>query len=302
MPLICYIDKNFAAKSLDVIAKVNAILDEYAKEGLDLTVRQIYYQFVSRDFIKNNLQEYKRLASIIDDARVAGRIDWDRIQDRTRFLRAIPFWASPAEIVAGAANSYKEDLWKDQPVRVEVWIEKDAGIGVIENVCNRWRVPYLSCRGYFSQSEMWSAGQRLKAYDEDGQRTHIIHLGDHDPSGIDMSRDIQDRLDLFTYPGCVTIHRIALNMDQVRKYNPPPNPAKLTDSRATKYIAEYGDESWELDALKPTILMKMIEDQIKKLYKPKPWGQSKETEELNRMTLQKVSDSYEDVEEFIRSK
>lgn len=83
------------------------------------------------------------------------------------------------------------------------------------------------------------------------ERRVILHLGDHDPSGIDMTRDISDRLELFGAD--VEVKRIALNWDQIDEFTPPPNPAKLSDSRAGAYIAEYGDESWELDALEPTL-------------------------------------------------
>lgn len=93
---------------------------------------------------------------------------------------------------------------------------------------------------------MWSAAQRFISQDYRDNRV-IIHLGDHDPSGIDMTRDIQERLQMFGAD--VYVKRVALTMNQIGTYNPPPNPAKITDSRASKYIDEYSNESWELDAL-----------------------------------------------------
>jgi hypothetical protein len=181
--------------------------------------------------------------------------------------RALSHWDSPGDIIKSAAAGYNVDLWDGQEQRVEVWIEKDALIGVIEGVCHTLDVPHFSCRGYVSQSEMWSAAQRItnRYHENDGQETVIIHLGDHDPSGIDMSRDIDDRLALFcTHEGCPApeIIRVALNRDQVRQYRPPPNPAKLTDSRCEGYIAKHGKQSWELDALSPTVIAELIRSNV----------------------------------------
>ena len=244
-----------------IISKANAIIDEYERQGFDLTLRQLYYQFVSRDLIPNRDTEYKRLGSIINDARLAGLIDWNAITDRTRNLRSLSHWRNPGDIIFSAARSYRIDKWAMQDYRVEVWIEKDALVGVIAGVCDDLDIPYFSCRGYTSQSEMWVAGQRLLKYIKDGQTPLVLHFGDHDPSGKDMTRDIIDRLTLFSN-SAIELQRIALNMDQVEQYNPPPNPAKITDSRASAYIAEYGDESWELDALETTVIADLIRDAV----------------------------------------
>jgi hypothetical protein len=194
MPKIKYVDKAFRQGALDIIDKANEIIDEYNAQGFKLTLRQLYYQFVARDIIPNKQSEYKRLGGIISDGRLAGLIDWLAIEDRTRNLQSLATWSSPEDIIGAAASGYREDKWKDQKTRIEVWIEKDALAGVFADVCEALEVPYFSCRGYTSQSEMWSAAMRLRRYERGGQETVILHFGDHDPSGIDMSRDIKDRL------------------------------------------------------------------------------------------------------------
>ena len=136
--------------------------------------------------------------------------------------------------------------------------EKDALSEVVQKAAEPWDVTWFACRGYVSQSAMWRAAQRFEA---DGRDGVIIHLGDHDPSGIDMTRDIEDRM-CVTFGANLEVRRIALNMDQVREFNPPPNPTKLTDSRSAAYVAKYGQESWELDALDPALLMGLIENEI----------------------------------------
>lgn len=289
MPKINYVDKRFTDSSLAIIDKANDIIEEYSAQGYDLTLRQLYYQFVSRNLIRNEQKEYKRLGSIINDGRLAGLIDWDTIVDRTRNLQSNGHWDGPKDIVEACASSFQIDKWENQEYRIEVWIEKDALVGVIEGVCRREDVPYFSCRGYTSQSEMWGASQRLLEYEQEGQeqQTIIIHLGDHDPSGIDMTRDIRDRLHLF---GTHTkVERIALNMDQVKIYKPPPNPAKVTDSRADKYIKKFGDQSWELDALEPATLEDLIVSKIGYYKDVDLWAEMVEQEKEHIATLKKAA-------------
>ncbi|MCK5617577.1 hypothetical protein KAR91_87745 [Candidatus Pacearchaeota archaeon] len=257
MPKITYIDKKFQPSSMAIIEQANDIIEEYQNAGYDLTLRQLYYQFVARDLIANKQSEYKRLGKIVSDGRLAGLIDWYAIEDRTRNRKGNQHWNDPGEIVKAAARGFMMDRWEGQDYHVEVWIEKEALLGIITSVCKKLDVSYFACKGFVSQSEMWSASQRLEAY----KKPVIIHLGDHDPSGIDMTRDIGDRHEIFL-GSHVEVRRIALNMDQVVLYSPPPNPTKMTDTRSPGYVQEHGDESWELDALEPKVMTDLIEDTV----------------------------------------
>jgi len=294
---IKYVERRFSAKSLSMIKAANAIIAEYQAQGLELTLRQLYYQFVSRDLIPNTMREYKNLGSVVNDGRLAGLISWHAIMDRTRNLVSNSHWGGPADIVEACAKQFQIDKWADQENRVEVWIEKDALIGVIERACRALDVSFFSCRGYTSQSEMWAAAQRLIEYERRGQTPVIIHLGDHDPSGMDMTRDIEDRLNLFMGDaGPIEVNRIALNMDQINLYAPPPNPAKLTDMRAKKYIEEYGPESWELDALDPKVLHKLVESTIIEYRDDKKWKKAVAVQDGHRETLETVAEQMRDEE------
>ncbi len=307
MPKIAYIEKRFGAAALAMIEQANAIITEYQAQGFSLTLRQVYYQFVSRDLLANRQSEYKRLGDVINDARLAGLIDWTAIEDRTRYLRDLAHWDSPESIVAACAAQFRRSRWEDQDTAVEVWIEKDALVGVIEPVCEELDVPFFSCRGYTSQSEMWVASQRFlrrakrALIPREGQRTLVLHFGDHDPSGIDMSRDIEDRIRLFMggREGHFQIKRIALNMDQVEEYAPPPNPAKLTDSRAQGYIAEHGDESWELDALEPRAIVALIRDEVEAVLDSERWQAIEKNEQEARHQLTAISERWDVVIEHI---
>lgn len=291
-------DYNPSSGTQLLIAHANVIIESYQAQGYTLTLRQLYYQFVARDLIENTPQSYKNLGAIIGRARKAGLIDWDAIEDRTRGLAGVPHWEKPSDIIATAANSFRLDKWANQKHRVEVWVEKEALAGVIGQVCRRLDVDYFSCRGYGSLSEMYSAGKRLAAYEDNGQEVTIFHLGDHDPSGIDMTRDIEDRLYMFANQ-LVYVERLALNMDQIEIYNPPPNFAKLTDSRAGDYVRKYGYDSWELDALDPAVLDELITDAVLSVRDDNLWDPVEEEEKQHRALLSKASRNWRQVVDFL---
>lgn len=290
---------NFQDKTLELIDKANDIILEYDRQNLDMTLRQLYYQMVARGFIENNDKEYDKLQSAINDGRMAGIISWTAIEDRTRQLMGINTMDTPEQAVRSLASRYKRDLHVGQQFRPEVWVEKEAQIGNVAGICNELRVDFFACRGYNSQSNQWRAGQRFADYFRRGQTPIVFHLGDHDPSGVHMTEDNRDRLSLFAGTP-VLVQRLALNMDQVLKINPPNNPAKLkTDSRGRAYV-EYmedighGDKShlsWELDALTPTFIRDLIRDAVMRVRDPKAWAEQVEQEEADIRQLQDFADS-----------
>lgn len=322
MPKLCYVPKRFNKSSQIIIAQAAQILEEYTAKGYGLTIRGLYYKFVARDLFpeswidkkynakhglapdtKNTQKNYKKLGSIVNDARLAGLIDWDHIVDRTRNLRNRAHWDDPSGIIKDASLQYHVDMWATQNDYCEVWIEKDALIGVIENVCRNLDVPHFSCRGYTSQSEVWRAAIRIRmaSRKHDGpkaqRRCTVFHLGDHDPSGLDMTRDIQDRLVTFGCP--VYVKRLALNMSQIKLYDPPPNPAKMTDSRFAKYIQEHGSESWELDALEPEVIEDLIRNAVESLIDQKAWKKKEKEKAEGKKLLASCSGRWDEVVEML---
>lgn len=303
---IAYEHKQFSRASEAKIEQANAIIAEYEAAGFQLTLRQLYYQFVARDLIPNTQQSYKALGNLINDARMGGRISWQAIEDRTRFLRELSSWSDPESIIYSAASSYHEDWWLDQPNYCEVWIEKDALVGVFQGVCEELDVPLFSCRGYASASEVWAAGMRLMRKVRDGKTVTIFHFGDHDPSGLDMTRDITDRLVTFIgyhQPSRVynfNVRRVALTMEQIALYNPPPNPAKVTDSRYEGYQAQYGDESWELDALEPQVLADLVRDEVGAITDDDLMERAKREEARAKDLLSLAASNWADVTEYLR--
>ena len=314
MPKIAYDEVAFRGDTLDRIARAAAICQQYAAQGYTLTLRQLYYQHVARGLIENNQREYKKLGEVVRKGRRAGLIDWDHLEDRTRNLRSLPSWASPADIMRVVASTFKQDLWRGQGAHVEAWIEKDALLGVIEGVCQENDIGHFSCRGYVSESESWGAAMRLlRAYRGDPRRgvagkseLVILHLGDHDPSGIDMTRDVTERLRDFLRhhdpdaAASLVVERLALNLPQVRQYDPPPNFAKEDDSRYADYVERFATtDCWELDALDPPVIGDLIQVAIDAHRDPDVWDDAIEERDRQRANLRAVSDRWPDVEAFI---
>lgn len=256
-----YKEITFKNKTLAQIDRMNAIIEEYLDAGYTLTVRQLFYQLVSRDIIPNNEKSYKQTTSIVNDARIAGLIDWDAIEDRTRSFEQRSRWSRPHDILRASANQYHTDPWQTQERRIFLVVEKEALVGVFQRVCHEFDVPLLAARGYPSASVVRDFAKR-EIEESDDKDVLILHFGDHDPSGIDMTRDLEDRFEMFGLGGDFTLKRMALNYDQIEELKPPPNPAKATDARFVNYRKRFGSSSWELDALPPQVLSDMARSEI----------------------------------------
>lgn len=317
----------------ELCREIVEVVDRYSRSGYVLTLRQLYYQLVSMNAIRNDDVVYKKLSSILDDLRQAGIIDWSAIEDRGRRPQ-IPYYV---EDVADALNDtirhYRRDRQSGQKNHIEVWTEKDAISGILARVTNKYHVHLVVNKGYSSNSAMYSAYKRFIPFLTDDKDVYILYFGDHDPSGLDMIRDIRERIlhflassehandylpeasnegwefieeylaenDLdyqtlydegflpeksytfFEYN--VRDHEkyddfleelykaarkhywntrfhvvpIGLTMEQIRQYNPPENPAKFTDPRSDWYIKQFGTKSWEVDALKPDVMVRLVE-------------------------------------------
>lgn len=303
-----FIDHTFNRASLQLIETANGILLEYARQGYRLSLRQLYYQMVARDIIENTVKSYKRIGNLVSDARLAGLLDWDRIEDRGREAVMPAAWESPAEIVEAAARQFRVDRWQGQTNYCEVMVEKDALSGILGPVCRELHVRFTANKGYSSSSAMYEAGRRIFNAMSDSAKAinqvHIFYLGDHDPSGIDMTRDITERLIMFSkledriedggyeIDDFIHIHRLALNMDQVEQWNPPENPAKETDSRFEAYREQFGESSWELDAVEPRTLASLVRDGIEDLIDWEIWNGVQTQEAKMREDLERFARDY----------
>jgi hypothetical protein len=277
----------FRPDSLSKIEKMVEIVEEYQTQGLRLTARQLYYQFVSRDIIPNTPAEYKKLTSLLADARYAGLVDWDAIEDRGRQPERASEWDNISALVESALRSYRLPRWRGQGKYIELWVEKQALAGVLWPLAHRYHATLMVNKGYSSASAMYESANRINGASE--PENIIFYLGDHDPSGEDMVRDIEDRLVEFGVED-LTVTKIALNMSQIKQYNPPPNPAKMTDSRAVAYVNKFGNQSWEVDALPPNVLAQLVRDAFDQEIDVELMDKVKAREEADKQALRKAAE------------
>jgi hypothetical protein len=280
----------FSDASQALIDQCNTIITRYLGQGLRLTLRQLYYQLVTRNLIPNVERRYKGLSKLLTNARLAGQVDWAAIEDRLRQPNLPNEFKNLQELVAAALASYRLPRWDEQPNYVELWVEKDALAGVLAPLGREYHVPIMVGRGYISISALYEAAARFRAHAD--KSCFLVYLGDHDPSGEDMVRDIRDRLRTLNCE--VEVSKLALTMAQVRQYNPPPNPAKVSDSRAAVYMAQHGGNSWEVDALPPELLQQLIRERLGALRDDELHAEVLEREEADKTRLQAALDGLGD--------
>lgn len=339
-----------------VISHIVQIVREYQRDGYVLTLRQLHYQLVTKNWIVNHDTAYKKLGSILDDCRYAGIIDWDAIEDRGR-VPYLPYWVNNAqEAIDDTIDHFRIDRQEKQKNAVELWTEKDALSGILRRTTTRYHVRLVVNKGYTSSSAIYNAYERIVKSILNGKVATILYFGDHDPSGLDMVRDIRERLTfmlsngdqlindpdffakmevwwidggfqiwdvvkagfcpeevmgLLSEPsfdqaekwdkqfqagrmamyiserGLFNVIPIGLTMDQIEEYNLPPNPTKLTDSRAAGYVRKFGKTCWEVDALKPQILTDIVDHHIQEQINLETFRAAlyRESEELEKLKL-----------------
>lgn len=284
------------ADQMALLEGIIGIVKQYQDAGIQLTNRQLYYQLVAGGIIPNAMEIYKRVCTFLTDGRYAGLIDWDAIEDRGRVPERHAQWPSVKSLIRSAVYSYRLPRWQDQDNYVELYCEKQAMESILKPVADKYHIYFGYNKGYSSASTMYDLAKRVQEQIHGGKHVVILYLGDHDSSGLDMIRDIRDRItefltegDDYTEPDFEVI-QLALNMDQIRQYNPPPNPAKLSDPRAKWYIQKYGQSSWELDALRPDVLIKIAEEGILRFMDVERYNNWIELEEKQKQALQEFGE------------
>ena len=240
-------------------AKTQALLEatiDILNDHHPMTLRQVFYQLVSRQVIENTKSRYQALSKLLVQARLDGTIPWDWVEDRTRRPRKVSMWNGLSDFAETVRRAYRRDVWATQPGYLEVWLEKDALSGIFMDVLDPYGVTLNVGRGYDGWDSIHNAALRFEGEED----TTILYFGDFDPSGEDMVRSLRERLgELGAEPEIV---KCALTLEDVEGYNLPPDFTKKTDSRRAAFVAKYGDVSVELDALPMAILRERLLEQV----------------------------------------
>jgi hypothetical protein len=271
-----------------VVELVNEILSQYT---MPLTLRQVFYRLVADYSYPNTSSAYTQLSKQLVEAREKGDIDETKIEDRSReflggdqgFDRLEEFLDYQINEFLSSPKYYYRKMWTEQPKFVIVWVEKDALSRIISSIAERYNVITAPSRGYASYTYIKQAIENLPV-DKD---IIILHFADHDPSGLDMTRDLQERFSDY-YSGDVKVERVALTYNQVQTYHLSPNPTKTADPRAKEYVSQFGNQCWELDAIEPNELQRLVSESIEKHIDVEKWNKTLEEAKQERQELEKI--------------
>lgn len=239
-------------------ALIDAALSILAEQN-PMTIRQLFYRLVSVRAVPNNLASYQLVSRVMTKCRDDLRCPFEWIADRSRPVYASSVFDDATEYANTVRGAYRKNYWATQPEHVEVWVEKDAIVGSIEDICNELGITIRVGRGYWSTTAAHGIAQILAGIHKP---ITVFYCGDHDPSGQNIQTELYSRV-LGYESGDFTMQRLAISKKDISKFDLPPLPVKTSDSRASKFVRMYGNECVELDALPPIELRRRIEDAVK---------------------------------------
>jgi hypothetical protein len=229
----------------------NALHDTLAAAN-PMTARQVFYQVVSQGVIDKTEQEYKQtVVRLLSNMRLDGEIPFGWIADNTRWMRKPRSYSSIEEALRSTAATYRRSLWRNQDAYVEIWLEKDALAGVVYEVTEPWDVPLMVVRGFSSLSFLYEAAQAIQAQDKPA---FLYYLGDWDPSGVHIDKNIEKRLRQFAPDADITFERVAVTREQIETMQLPTRPTKKSDSRSKGFKGN----SVEVDAIPAQTLRDLV--------------------------------------------
>jgi hypothetical protein len=267
-------------RSLALRDAISTIAAEYDR----LSVRQLFYQLVSRGVVEKTEHAYKRVCDAAVQMRLDGSLDFRKVTDGHRSRRIAYAHSSLHEALRSAHDVYRRNYWLDQSRHIEVWCEKDALSGVIQPVCDRYGVPYVATRGFPSITLLYDSAQAMAATKKPAT---VFYFGDFDASGQSISDGLENNLRHFG-ADC-HVQRVALNPDQINAYSLPTRPGKLTDSRQAGFAARFGGASVELDALPPNLLTNLVKRSIESAVDREAWRRVSAIEALEADTLESIA-------------
>jgi hypothetical protein len=242
------------------------------------TVRQVFYQASVRGLVDKTEQSYKLICRLLVDMRRDHDLPFDWIADSTRWQRKPSTHSSLAAMLNRSQQTYRRALWDDQDAYVEIWLEKEALAGVLYGTTYDWDVPLMVTKGYPSVSFLYSAAEQIASVEKP---TFIYYFGDHDPSGCDIDRFVEQELRRYAPAADITFERVAVLREQIQQLSLPTRPTKRTDSRARNFDGA----SVEVDAIHPEVLRGICEECITEHVDDEVLQRTQSIEEAERETL-----------------
>jgi hypothetical protein len=253
-----------------------------------LTVRQLFYRMVVALLIAKTQLEYKNVTvRLAGEMREAGDLPWDWLVDETRWMRKPKSYDSLPEALREMQEHYRRDFWKKQDVYAEVWCESGSASGIVYPVTAKWDAPLMPSHGFSSKAFCWNTAKTIEHIDKP---TYIFYVGDYDPSGVHIDRDIEAKLHRYAPDADITFKRIAVLPEQIEAWNLPSAPPKKSDSRSKSFDGR----AVEVEAIEPSTLRQLVDDELMSLVDQDAYRRMLIVEEAERDTLAAVISSWGD--------
>jgi GNAT superfamily N-acetyltransferase len=251
--------------------ELDAALLSIAAAERPTSVRGMYYMAMGAGLIDKDAQakrnNYMRVQRRLLQMRRDGRMPYSWITDGSRTIYGYDRFADEDAFSAYAANIYRKDYWLESPVRVEVWVEKDAMAGKLKPVVrDEFGLDLYVSRGFASETYLQEAGAHIWS---DGRPTYVYLLTDFDASGMGIAETVEERLAQMAHPADVIVERIAATSKQIAEYGLITQPVTRTDSRARKFIERFGTETVELDAIPASEVRRLVGEAIERHMDPR---------------------------------
>jgi hypothetical protein len=285
-------------KTLELIAFAHKLLEE----SHPMTLRQLHYAIFSAAKIDydNTPADYKRLSRATTISRRAHRwgellslqvgdeIPHAWIIDELREAETVSVWENVGGYVETVKRSYRRDYWHDQPEYCELWSEKATVLGSMRPITQEFGVVLRACRGFGSTGMEGEVGNLFEGLQKP---ITVFYVGDHDPSGIDIQRDIHRRAQEASGKQFEMV-RLAIHASDIEAFNLPPQSIKTTDSRAAGFKRRFGARAAtvELDALPVAELRTRVREAIEGLIDFAPWNRQVEVEAVELKCIADFAD------------
>lgn len=281
----------------------NSRLAERATEILTaekpMTLRQLYYRCLSAGLLTNAQKEYKRLGAVMTRLREDGHVPLTWIVDHVRATLKPSSWSGLADFGETVRGCYRKDFWESLDHHVEVFVEKDAIAGTIQPITSEYDVALRVCRGYSSLSFVGEISRLWKAIKKP---IFAYYLGDFDPSGFDLERDLKEKLEKFSYRSCIDAfadhdeidgasfrwERLAVQHEDFAAHDLIALPVKRRDMRAAGFLRNHGEQCAEVDALPPGELRSRIKGAILSHVEKERWNRLQAVEEAEKDSLAEI--------------
>jgi hypothetical protein len=243
------------------------------------TVRGNMYLVVSNGMLPDTTkQSYNRVQRLLNRLRIAGAIPFEWVVDNVRQTIKPSSWSGLDDFADTVRQAYRKNFWPNLPEYVEVFVEKDTVAGKVAVVTQECDVPLQPIRGYNSTSFAWDVARKWRQIHKP---ITVYYVGDHDPSGRDLERDVREKTARFSGKR-VNWVRLAVNPEHFAEYNIRPLAPKKGDKRTRKFVEKWGPDCAEVEAVPATDLRAMIRGAIERHIPAADWERLRAVEAVER--------------------